>query len=228
MNIGMIVYSDMVMLDLIGPQTVFSMMEANVHLIGKSRAAVSTELGIQISPTATYETAPPYLDVLFIPGGLKGTIAMLQDDVALGYLAEAGAHARIVASDCTGSLILAAAGLLKGYRATSHWYVRDLLPLMGAKLDPTRVVADRNRFTGGGVTAGIDLGLTIAAHLRGEEAARRIQLTLEYDPQPPFDSGSPQAAGEALSTDVRGRRAPLIEAARQACAAAAARLDLSA
>jgi cyclohexyl-isocyanide hydratase len=106
--------------------------------------------------------------------------------------------AKLVAIVCTGALVLGAAGLLQGYRATSHWYVRDLLALMGATVVPERIVADRNRITSGGVTAGIDLGLTIAAQPRGEEYAKRAQLVLEYDPQPPFNSGSPEHAGDAL------------------------------
>jgi cyclohexyl-isocyanide hydratase len=116
--------------------------------------------------------------------------------------------------------VLAAAGLLKGFRATSHWYVRDLLPLMGATLDHARVVEDRNRITGGGVTAGIDFALTLAARLTDEASAKRVQLVIEYDPQPPFAAGSPESAGRALAEDVLSRRAPLIEAARRLALAA--------
>jgi cyclohexyl-isocyanide hydratase len=123
-------------------------------------------------------------------------------------------------------LLLGAAGLLKGYRATSHWYVRDLLPTMRALLQAERVVTDRNRITGGGVTAGLDFGLTLAAALKGEAMARRIQLVLEYDPQPPFDSGAPERAGKASVDDVPGRRAPLIASAHLRAEQARTRLSL--
>jgi cyclohexyl-isocyanide hydratase len=122
--------------------------------------------------------------------------------------------------------VLGAAGLLKGYRATGHWYIRDLLAAMGASVEHSRVVTDRNRITGGGVTAGIDFGLTVAAKLRDEETARLIQLVLEYDPQPPFDAGSPERAGTKLTSEVLARRKPLIDAARRSADLAKTRLSL--
>jgi cyclohexyl-isocyanide hydratase len=220
-TIGMLVYDDMILMDLNGPQTVFSLLMANVLLISKDLTPVRTDVGIMVQPTASFETCPRDLDVLFVPGGLKGTIACMADRQVLDFVADRGRRARYVTSVCTGSVVLAAAGLLKGFRATSHWYVRDLLPLMGATLDPARVVEDRNRITGGGVTAGIDFALTLAARLTDEARAKRAQLVIEYDPQPPFAAGSPEAAGRALADDVRSRRAPLIEAARQLALAAA-------
>jgi cyclohexyl-isocyanide hydratase len=147
--------------------------------------------------------------------------------MSVTILADPASRARFVTSVCTGSLLLGAAGLLNGYRATSHWYVRDLLPLMGATLDGGRVVEDRNRITGGGVTAGIDFGLALAARLRGEDYARRVQLAVEYDPQPPFGSGSPERAGESLVGEMRQRRAPMIAAARAAANRARGRLGIS-
>ena len=129
-------------------------------------------------------------------------------------------------SVCTGSLLLGAAGLLKGYHATSHWYVRDLLPLMGAIVQKDRVAEDRNRITGGGVTAGIDLALTIAARLAGEETAKRIQLLIEYDPKPPFNSGSPERAGSASADDVLHRRQALIQEAEAVAKASGAAMKL--
>jgi cyclohexyl-isocyanide hydratase len=220
-KIGMLVYDDMILMDLNGPHTVFSLIGANVHLVSKDLASVRTDVGIMVQPTATFETCPRDLDVLFVPGGLKGTIACMADRQLLDFLADRGQRARYVTSVCTGSLVLGAAGLLKGFRATSHWYVRDLLPLMGATLDPARVVEDRNRVTGGGVTAGIDFGLMLAARLTDEARAKRAQLVIEYDPQPPFAAGSPEAAGGALADEVRSLRAPVIEAARRLAVEAA-------
>jgi transcriptional regulator GlxA family with amidase domain len=148
----------------------------------------------------------------------------MDDREVLDFLASWGGTARYVTSVCTGSLLLGAAGLLRGYRATSHWYVRDLLPLMGATATPDRVVVDRNRLTGGGVTAGLDFGLTLVAALRGEDLARRVQLVLEYDPRPPYAAGSPETAGPSAAADVRRRRAAVLEDARQAALRARARL----
>lgn len=221
---GLLVHPDMVLLDLVGPQTGFSLLMAKVHLVWKDRAPLTTDVGIAIAPTTTFADCPEALDVLFVPGGLKGSVACMEDAEVLDFLAARGARARYVTSVCTGGLVLGAAGLLKGYRATSHWYVRDYLALMGASVETGRVVVDRNRITGGGVTAGIDFGLTIGAALRGEEYARRVQLVIEYDPKPPFDSGSPEGAGAARVDDIRRRRAPLLTAAEQAARRAKSRL----
>lgn len=214
-TIGMLVYDDMILMDLNGPQTVLSIIMANVLLVSKTVAPVRTDVGVLLQPTATFENCPRDLDVLFVPGGLKGTIACMGDREVLDFLADRGQRARYVTSVCTGSLVLGAAGLLRGYRATSHWYVRDLLPLMGSTVDPSRVVEDRNRLTGAGVTAGIDFGLTLAARLTSEDRAKMVQLLIEYDPHPPFNAGSPEAAGSALAESIRARRAPLIEEARR-------------
>jgi cyclohexyl-isocyanide hydratase len=220
LTIAMLIHDDMILMDLNGPQTVFSLLMANVLLVSKDFAPVRTDVGIVVQPTATFENCPRDLDVLFVPGGLRGSIACMADRQVLDFIADRGQRARYVTSVCTGSLVLAAAGLLKGFRATSHWYVRDLLPLMGATLDHARVVEDRNRITGGGVTAGIDFALTLAARLTDEASAKRVQLVIEYDPQPPFAAGSPESAGRALAEDVLSRRAPLIEAARRLALAA--------
>jgi len=222
-SIAMLVHPDMILLDLAGPQTVFSLLMAEVHLVGKSLAPVATDVGIRVQPTVTFTDCPQNLDVLFVPGGLRGTIGLMDDPETLAFLADRGQRARYATSVCTGSLALAAAGLLRGHRATSHWYVRHLLPIMGAVEAPGRVVEDRGRITGGGVTAGIDFGLYLAAKLRGEDYARRIQLVIEYDPAPPFASGSPERADPAAVEDVRQRRAPLIKAAEAAARRAAAR-----
>jgi len=224
LRVGMLVYPDMVLLDLVGPQTVFSLLMAEIHLVGRDRQPVATDVGLPVQPTTTFAECPGSLDVLFVPGGLKGTVAVMDDRALLGFLAERGREARYVTSVCTGGLLLGAAGLLRGYRASAHWYVRDLLPLMGATASAERVTVDRNRVTGGGVTAGLDFALRLAALLRGDEYARRIQLVLEYDPQPPFAAGSPERAGAALADEVRARRAPLLAAARAASERAGKRL----
>jgi cyclohexyl-isocyanide hydratase len=165
---------------------------SDVHLVAGSRDPVRTDVGIPVQPAMTFDECPSDLDVVFVPGGLAGSIAAMGDQATLAFLADRGSRARWVTSVCTGSLVLGAAGLLKGYKATSHWDVRDLRPLMGAEVSEDRVVTNRNRITAGGVTAGIDFGLALAAQLRGEDYAKRIQLSLEYDPKPPYSAGSPR------------------------------------
>ncbi|MBV9566278.1 MAG: DJ-1/PfpI family protein [Bradyrhizobium sp.] len=224
--IGMLIYSDMILLDLVGPLTAFNILQTDVRLIAQTPEPVSTDVGLTVTPTATFDRASSALDVLFVPGGLRGTIEAMKDQATIDFLKSAGNQAHYVTSVCTGSLLLGAAGLLKGYNATSHWYVRDLLPLMGATTLKERVVEDRNRITAGGVTAGIDFGLTLAAKLRGEDAAKRIQLLLEYDPRPPFAAGTPDQAGAALTEDIRHRRGALIREAEQAARAAGGRLGI--
>jgi len=222
-KIGMLIYNDMILLDLAGPMTVLALAMSEIHLVAKNRSPVRSDVGIVIQPTTTFDECPGDLDVLFVPGGLAGTIAAMNDDATLAFVSDRGARAKWVTSVCTGALVLGAAGLLRGYKATSHWYVRDLLPIMGAEVSDERVVIDRNRITAGGVTAGIDFGLQIAAILRGDDYARRIQLTLEYDPKPPFSSGSPGAAGPELVRDVLERRAKVLAEARVAATNAANR-----
>ena len=198
--IGMVLYPGMFLQDLIGPLAVFeSLMNRDIHLLWKDKSFVGNEgpkqtALIPVRPTTTFAECPEKLDVLFVPGGVPGTLTMMEDQEVLKFLARQGATARFVTSVCTGSLVLGAAGLLKGYKATSHWATHDVLTELGAIPTKGRVVVDRNRITGGGVTAGIDFGLTLAALLRSEDYAKAIQLYLEYDPAPPFDSGSPEKA----------------------------------
>jgi len=153
---------------------------------------------IPVKPTTTFANCPGKLDVLFVPGGVPGTLSMMEDPEVLAFLAAKGKTARFVTRVCTGSLVLGAAGLLKGYKATSHWATHDVLADLGAIPTKGRVVVDRNRITGGGVTAGIDFGLQIAALLRSDDYAKAIQLYLEYDPAPPFDAGSPEKAPKVV------------------------------
>lgn len=198
--IGMLVYPGMFLQDLVGPLTVFeALMNKEIHLLWKTLDPVGNETGgpealIPVKPTTTFANCPEHLDVLFVPGGVPGTFTMMEDPEVLAFLQRAGANARYVTSVCTGSLILGAAGLLQGYKATSYWDTRDVLKELGAIPTKGRVVVDRNRITGGGVTAGIDFGLKIIAKLRSPAYAQAVQLYLEYDPQPPFNAGSPEKA----------------------------------
>jgi cyclohexyl-isocyanide hydratase len=226
LQIAALIYPNMILLDLAGPMTAFNIMRADINLVAKTVAPIATDVGIPLMPTTTFAQCPAGVDVLFVPGGLAGTAAAMNDAETVEFARSSGNGARFVTSVCTGSLLLGAAGLLVGYDATSHWYVRDLLPLMGAKLKTDRVVVDRNRITGGGVTAGLDFGLEIARQIRGEETARLIQLLLEYDPKPPLDAGSPEHAGPELTARVLKARAPAIGVAREAALQAGARLKL--
>jgi cyclohexyl-isocyanide hydratase len=192
LEIGMLLYPGLTLLDLIGPQTVFSWF-ANTHLVWKTMDPVVSDTGIRIQPTRTFESCPSKLDILFVPGGF-GQQQLMDDAEALAFLADRAVESKYITSVCSGSLLLGAAGLLKGYKATSHWATRDALSAFGAEPVDARVVVDRNRITGGGVTAGIDFGLVLLAKLRGDEAAKLTQLAMEYDPEPPFLSGSPKTA----------------------------------
>ena len=224
-TIAMLVHPDMFALDLIGPMTVFKMLDCDVRLVWKDKTPVSTDIDIPLTPTHTFGEVPETVDVLFVPGGLTGTMRCMEDPEVMAFLADRGSRAKWVTSVCTGSLALAAAGLLRGYDATSHWTVADLLPLMGARWVDKRVVVDRNRISGGGVTAGIDFGLGLAARLRDEETARRVQLILEYAPEPPFRNGTPAEAGAQRVADTL-EAAPYRDEPRKAAEAARKRLGI--
>jgi cyclohexyl-isocyanide hydratase len=196
LEIGMLLYPGLTLLDLIGPHTVFSWF-ANIHLVWKTTDLVRTDTGIGVKPNATFATCPRELDILFVPGGF-GQQNLMADTEVVTFLADRGARAKYVTSVCSGSLLLGAAGLLQGYKATSHWAAREGLSAFGAEPVDARVVVDRNRITGGGVTAGIDFGLVVIAKLRGDDAAKFTQLAMEYDPEPPFNSGSPKTADPAI------------------------------
>lgn len=200
LRFGLVVYPGMFLMDLIGPLTVFeSLMNREIYLIWKDLKPVNNihsdyAAYIPIQPTTTFKNCPTDLDVLFVPGGVPATMEMMQDQELIAFLAEQEKTARYITSVCTGSLILGAAGLLQGYRATSHWMTMTALPELGAIPVQERVVMDRNRITGGGVTAGIDFGLTLIRILRNKDYAQAVQLYLEYDPAPPFRAGSPKTA----------------------------------
>lgn len=191
-------------------------MNTKLHIVWKDRTPISDAPGLNIVPNVTFTDCPDHLDVLFVPGGGMGTIAVMRDREVLNFLRRQAATARYVTSVCTGALVLGAAGLLKGYRATTYWAVHDLLPLLGAKPVRARLVEDRNRFTAGGITAGIDFALLLAAWLAGENYAKALQLNIEYDPAPPFDAGSPESAGEPVAGAMRTMYAEIVEAARRA------------
>ena len=225
--IGILIYPNVTQLDATGPAQVLSRVPgATLHMIWKTRDPVPTDAGFSIVPTTSFADCPK-LDVICVPGG-GGQVALMTDPETLDFLRTQAATARYVTSVCTGSLVLGAAGLLKGYRSACHWAWRDMLTDFGAIPVAERVVRDRNRISGGGVTAGIDFGLTVAAELAGEEVAKSIQLVLEYDPQPPFDSGSPEKAGPERVKRIRDRLAPMLEGRRKANAAAAANLTSTA
>ena len=214
-RIAMLVHPRMVMQDVVGPLTVFNLIHSEIHLVWKKREPVMTEVGLPVMPSTLLDDCPASLDVLFVPGGLEGSLTMMEDRDVLGFLADRGKTARYVTSVCTGALVLGAAGLLRGYRATGHWYIRDLLSLLGATPVNERVVHDRNRITGGGVTAGIDFGLTLAALLRSREEAEWVQLVIEYAPAPPFNAGLPETAPRAVYDRLMAARSGAIAAARE-------------
>jgi len=197
LKVGLVMFPGLTQLDLTGPYEIFARLpRTQVHLVAATVAPVRSERGLTIAPDATFESAPQ-LDILCVPGGV-GVNAMMEDGAFLQFLQNQARHARYVTSVCTGALLLGAAGLLRGYRATTHWLSLDLLPLFGAQPVDERVVIDRNRITGGGVTAGIDFGLAVASELFGQPVAEEIQLMIEYDPAPPFTSGSAKSASAAL------------------------------
>jgi putative intracellular protease/amidase len=194
-QIAMLIYPKLTALDLIGPQYMFAgLMGAKVHLVAKTLAPVTSDTGVTITPTCTFADCPADLTVLFAPGGTEGTFAAMRDAETRAFMADRGARAKYVTSVCTGALILGAAGLLKGYKATSHWAAREVLADFGAIPTDARVVRDRNRITGAGVTAGLDFGLQMVAELRDASYAQDLQLLCEYDPQPPFNAGSMRTA----------------------------------
>lgn len=207
-EIVLIIFPGMTNLDFAGPLEVLARMPgARASIVSKDGAPVRTDLGFDVSPTHGFGSAPQ-ADLLFIGGG-PGINQVMQDPDTLGFLAGQSGTAQWVTSVCTGALALGAAGLLRGYRAATHWTAMEALRPFGAEPVEERVVIDRNRVTGGGVTAGIDFGLVIAKLLHGEQVAEGIQLGMEYDPQPPTRSGSPRTARAALVARLRAAAGPM-------------------
>ncbi len=229
--IAMLVYPGMFLQDLVGPLAMFeALMNREIHLVWKDLDLVGNENPAQpplipVRPTITFKDCPKNLDVLFVPGGVPGTLTMMEDPEVLAFLAEQGKTARYITSVCTGSLILGAAGLLNGYKATSHWVTLDVLTELGAIPTKERVVIDRNRITGGGVTAGIDFGLKIVSILRNEDYAKAVQLYLEYNPDPPFNAGSPEKAPPVVTKFLSDMFAGLVETSKQVAKRAKKRLS---
>ena len=222
---AMLIYPGMVALDLIGPMTALNLTGGTIDLVWKNREPVANDLGLPIAATCDFASCPRNVDAFVVPGGLGGTTALLDDPETLDFIRDMSKSARYMTGICTGTLALGAAGILKGKRATSHWYCVDMLALFGATPVKERVVEDGNVITGNG-TGSLDFGLTLSKRVRGEEWARRSQLVLEYDPQPPFDSGTPAGAGTALTAEILKRREPALQTTRKAAEAAAARLSL--
>jgi cyclohexyl-isocyanide hydratase len=221
-HVGFVLFPNLTQLDFTGPlQVLHRMPGAQTHILAASLAPVPTDCGLSLVPTGMFEDAPQ-LDLICVPGGFGVNEAML-DPVLLDFVRRQAVGARYLTSVCTGALILGATGLLKGRRATVHWAYRDFLPLFGAIDTPGRVVRDGNLFTGGGVTAGIDFALTVLAEIAGPDVAQAVQLSLEYDPAPPFASGSPGSAPAPVLERIQGlydrRRGEVEAAVAQAVAA---------
>jgi cyclohexyl-isocyanide hydratase len=223
LQIGLVLFPKLTQLDLTGPLQVFSSVPgARVHLIWKRIEPVASDSVMTLMPTTTFADCPQ-LDVICVPGGV-GTDDMVNDEEMLAFVSRQAEHAKYVTSVCTGSLVLGAAGLLKGYRATTHWSAMDHLSPFGAIPTKTRVCVDRNRITGGGVTAGIDFALTLVSILIDRRTAEAIQLRLEYNPAPPFSAGSPDTAPSEVKALLEDRMAPFRQRRAEAIARAAARL----
>ena len=207
LQIGLLVFPKVTQLDLTGPLQVFSSVPgATVHLVWKRIEPVTSDSVLTLTPTVSFADCPQ-LDVICVPGGL-GTDDMINDEEMLAFLRKQAEGARYITSVCTGSLVLGAAGLLKGYRATTHWTAMDFLSAFGATPTRTRVCVDRNRITGGGVTAGIDFALTLVSQMVDRRTAEAIQLRLEYNPAPPFNAGSPDTAPADILAMMKERIAP--------------------
>ncbi|MBV8107410.1 MAG: DJ-1/PfpI family protein [Hyphomicrobiales bacterium] len=219
-EIGFLVFPNVQQLDLTGPYEVLALWpRARVRLVAKTLDPVVSATRLVLTPDETYAGCPQ-LDVLCIPGGV-GINALLTDAETLAFVRRQGEGARYVTSVCTGALVLGAAGLLRGRRATTHWASHHLLKPLGAIPVRERVVSDGKLMTGGGVTAGIDFALALVAELAGRDIAEAIQLNLEYAPAPPFHAGSPETAPTAVAEVVRSRLAPIVKERERLVAEAA-------
>ncbi len=224
LQIGLVIFPKVTQLDLTGPVQVFSSVPgAKLHLLWKRIEPVPSDSVLTLTPTTTFADCPP-CDAICVPGGF-GTDEMVNDAEVLTFLRQQASSATYITSVCTGSLVLGAAGLLKGYRAATHWSAREHLAAFGAIASNERVCIDRNRITGGGVTAGIDFALTLVAQLVDRKTAEAIQLRLEYNPAPPFHAGSPETAPKDVLALMNERIAPSRARRAEAVARAAARLE---
>jgi len=222
-TIGFVLFPDLTQLDLTGPLQVLARLpQSRVIVAAKSRAPVPSDCGLSLLPTHSFAEAPPF-DLICVPGGVKGVIGAIGDRETIDFVRRQATGAKYVTSVCTGAFVLGVAGLLQGRRATTHWAYTELLPLVGARHEKARIVRDGNLFSAGGVTAGVDFGLAVVAEIAGEAVARSIQLGIEYDPAPPFDSGHPDRAPAAVKSAVSDRydkaRSALRDSLTQALAA---------
>lgn len=205
-EIGFLVFPKVQQLDLTGPYEVFASLKGTeIRFVWKSLDPVVSSTGLLLAPNTSFAACPP-LDVFCVPGGV-GINALLEDTETLAFVRRQAASARYVTSVCTGALVLGAAGLLRGRKATTHWNARDLLHFFGAIPGKGRIVRDGNLITAGGVTAGIDFALALVAELAGRSEAETIQLSLEYAPAPPFQAGTPETASERVVAAARVRGA---------------------
>ncbi|MGQ0656153.1 MAG: DJ-1/PfpI family protein [Betaproteobacteria bacterium] len=226
-NVGFVIFPGLTQLDFTGPLQVLAKLPGSAaHIVAKSQAPVPSDCGLSLVPTRTFADCPP-LDLICIPGGVTGVIGAIGDRDTVQFVRERSATARYVTSVCTGAFVLGVAGLLKGRRASTHWAYTDLLPLVGAIHERGRVVKDGNLITAGGVTSGIDFALSVVAEIAGETTARAIQLGIEYDPAPPFDSGHPDRAPAAVKATLSERYAKANSALRAGIEQAAAYPGLS-
>jgi cyclohexyl-isocyanide hydratase len=206
MKIGFLIFKNVTQLDFTAPFEVFARMpDSEIYTISKDLKSVKSDKGLSVLPTHTFENCPQ-LDLICVPGG-GGISEVIEDEKTLSFLINQAKKAKYITSVCTGSLVLAVAGLLNGYKATTHWLSIDLLrKFKEIEVVEERVIQDRNRFTGGGVTAGIDFALTIVAEIYGENIAKEIQLMIEYNPHPPFKSGSPKLVDDYILKKVISSR----------------------
>ena len=201
-NLGFVIFPDLTQLDFTGPQQVLARLpQSAMHIVAKSTAPVPSDSGLGLVPTHTFGNCPP-LDLICVPGGISGVVAAMTDRDTIEFIRRQAGAAKYVTSVCTGAFLLGVAGLLQGRRATTHWAFTELLPLVGATHVKARVVKDGNVITAGGVTSGIDFGLSVVAEVAGEAVAQAIQLGVEYNPEPPFHSGHPDGASEAVKDSV--------------------------
>jgi cyclohexyl-isocyanide hydratase len=226
MQIGFLIYPGVVQLDVMGAYQVLAFPpQTQLHLVWKTSTAIASNEGLTLVPTVTLADCP-LLDVICVPGGGMGQVEVMKDVEILNFLQRQATTAQYVTGVCTGSLILAAAGLLQGYKATCHWAFRAQLAMLGVEVVGQRVVIDRNRVTGAGVTSGIDFGLTLLSLLCGEEVAKMAQLMMEYAPEPPFNAGTSETAGEEVVKTLVQFGQPLLDAFLAQTQASAARLKL--
>ncbi|MFD9736484.1 DJ-1/PfpI family protein [Umezawaea sp. NPDC059074] len=202
MDIAFVLYPDMTALDLIGPYDVLGHApDVTPHFVAATLDPVRCDAGLLITPTTTFESMDR-ADVIVVPGGKPYDV--LADGTVTTWLRKVHPTATWTTSVCTGSTLLAAAGVLEGKRATTHWAMRDLLASLGAEVSTDRVVRDGQVITGAGVSAGIDMALTLAGILWGDTLAQGLQLAIEYDPEPPYDSGSVEKASPEVVNLIRG------------------------